>query len=102
MSALAKTLGGASGGDFFWARELPRTMAAMELDEVAAEGDFPVFRGGSPMAEFFSLTAEQMRESIVRPGTLDEAGLDEALALLTSPDFWGFGGGVSVWGRRKA
>jgi hypothetical protein len=61
-----------SGGDFFWARELPRIMAAMELDEVAAEGNFSIFRGGSPMAEFFSLTAEQMREPIVKAGTMEE------------------------------
>jgi len=103
MSALANTLVEASGGDFFWARELPRIMAAMELDEVAAEGDFSIFRGGSLMAEFFSLTAEQMREPIVKAGTIDEADFDDALALLMSPEFWGFGGGgVSVWGRRRA
>ena len=52
------------------------------------------------MAEFFSLTAEQMREPIVNAGTMDEADFDDALALLMSPEFWGFGGaGVSVWGR---
>jgi hypothetical protein len=56
----------ALGGDFFWARELSRIMAAMELNEVAAEGDFSIFRGGSLMAEFFWLTAEQ-RERIVQP-----------------------------------
>jgi hypothetical protein len=75
----------------------------MGLQEVGGEGDFSVLRGGSPVAEFFTLTAEQMRERILASGDLSEARLDEALALLKSPDFWAFGGaGVAVWGRRPA
>lgn len=103
MSVLVNTVVAGSGRDCFWARELPAAVAAMEVDDVGAEGDFSVIRGGSAMAEFFSLTAEQMRERILEGGALDEAELDEGLRLLASPDFWGFGGGgVSVWARRRA
>jgi len=61
-----------------------------------------VLQGGSPVAELFSLTAEQTRERIIKSGELSADRLDEALALLRSPDFWAFGGGgVAVWGQRR-
>ena len=53
-----------------------------------------MLQGGSPVAEFFSLTAEQMRERIIESGELSVDRLDEALGLLRSPDFWAFGGGA--------
>jgi hypothetical protein len=73
----------------------------MGLRQVGGKGDFSVLQGGSPVAEFFSLTAEQMRERIIESGELSVDRLDEALGLLKSPDFWAFGGGgVAVWGQR--
>jgi hypothetical protein len=60
-----------------------------------------VLQGGSPIAEFFALTAEQMRERIIESGELSAKQLDAAFELLKSPDFWAFGGaGVAVWGQR--
>ena len=73
----------------------------MGLRQVGGEGDFPVLQGGSPVAEFYSLSAEQIRERIIESGELSAERLDEALELLKSPDFWAFGGaGVAVWGQR--
>jgi SAM-dependent methyltransferase len=91
----------ASGRDCFWARALPGLVARMGLRRVGGEGDFPLFQGGSPVAEFYSLSAEQMRARIIESGELSAERLDEALGLLKSPDFWAFGGGgVAVWGQR--
>jgi SAM-dependent methyltransferase len=102
MTVLVNTVVAASGRDCFWAREPSKIVSSM-FDEVGVEGDFCIVRGGSSIAEFSSLTAEQMRERILQSGALDEAGFDDGLKLLASPDFRGFGGaGVSVWGRRRA
>jgi hypothetical protein len=101
MRALTGNVGSASGRDCFWARGLPALVAGMGLRQVGGEGDFSVFQGGSPVAELFLLTAEQMRERIIESGELSADQLDEAVGLLKSPDFWAFGGGgVAVWGQR--
>jgi len=100
--ALTGTIVRASGRDCFWARALPKLVADMGLRRVGGEGDFSVLQGGSPLAEFFSLSAEQMRERIIESGELSANRLDEALELLKSPNFWAFGGaGVAVWGQRN-
>jgi SAM-dependent methyltransferase len=101
MAALTGTVVAASGRDCFWARALPGIVATMDLVDVGGEGDFSVIRGGSPTAEFFSLTADQMREAMIERGAQTAEQIDAAKALLASPDFWAFGGGgVAVWGRR--
>jgi SAM-dependent methyltransferase len=103
MVALTGSVVKASGRDCFWARTLPSLVAGMGLQQVAGEGDFSVLQGGSPMAEFFALTADQMRERILASGDMSAVKLDEALTLLKSPNFWALGGaGVAVWGRRPA
>jgi SAM-dependent methyltransferase len=99
MVALTGNVVRASGGDCFWARALPGLVAGTGLQQVGGEGDYSVLQGGSPVAEFFCLTAEQMREQML--AELSAERLDEALRLLNSPDFWAFGGGgVAVWGQR--
>ena len=102
MVALTDTVVKASGRDCFWARALPKILAGSGLKDVGGEGDFSLLQGGSPVAEFFSLTAEQMQGRMLASGALDKDKLDRALALLASPDFWAFGGGgVSVWGQKS-
>jgi hypothetical protein len=56
-------------------------VAGMGFLQVDGEGDFSVLQGGSPVAEFFSLTAEQMRERIIGSGELsaDWTGLTKLL-----------------------
>jgi len=101
MIALSGDIVRASGRDCFWARALPSLVAGLGLERVAGEGDCAVVQGGSPVAEFFLLSAEQMSERIIESGELSAERLDEALGLLKSPNFWAFGpGGVAVWGQR--
>jgi ubiquinone/menaquinone biosynthesis C-methylase UbiE len=103
MVALTDTVVKASGRDCFWARVLPEIVAKRGLAEMGGEGDFSLLRGGSPVSEFFSLTAEQMRERMLSSGAISAEKLDRALALLALPEFWAFGGGgIAVWGRRPA
>lgn len=102
MVALVNTVVKASERDCFWARTLPETVAAMGLEQVGGEGEFPVIQGGSPAAEFFELTAEQMREQMLAASALPRPRLEQALQLLKSPDLWAFGGAnIAVWGRRS-
>lgn len=101
MVALVNTVVAPSGRDCFWARALPEMVARTGLAELAGEGDFSIVRGGSPVAEFFAITALQMRDRMLESGAITAQQLDHALGLLASPDFWGFGGGgVAVWGKR--
>jgi SAM-dependent methyltransferase len=101
MTVLVNTVVKASGRDCFWARALPSIVMRQGLTEIGGEGDFSLLQGGSPVAEFFTLTAEQMRDRMVASGEIGEDTLDRALKLLASPEFWAFGGGgVSVWGRK--
>ncbi len=102
MIGLAERVVAASGRDCFWARALPALVANQGLVEVDADGDFAIFRGGSPWAEFLQLSAQQMRDKIiVASGTLSAERFDAALTLLDDPTFWAFAGaGIAVWGRR--
>jgi SAM-dependent methyltransferase len=101
MAALTSTVVKTSGRDCFWARALPELVAGMGLLQVGGEGDFSVIQGGSPIAEFFSLTADQMRQRMLESGVQSAEQLDHALGLLNDPRFWAFGGGgVAVWGQR--
>jgi SAM-dependent methyltransferase len=102
MMGLTEAVMAASGRDGFWARALPALVAGRGLVEVDADGDFAIFRGGSPWAEFLQLSARQMRDKIIAAsGTLSAERLDAALTLLDDPAFWAFAGaGIAVWGRR--
>ena len=103
MSALANTVVSASGRDCFWARALPAMVAERGLADMTGEGSFSLLQGGGEVAEFFALTAEQIRDRLLESQAIDEAKLGRALALLADPAFWAFGGGeVAVWGRKAA
>jgi SAM-dependent methyltransferase len=103
MIALTDTVVRPSGRDALWARGLPGLVAGLGLRQVGGEGDFPVVQGGSPVAELYLVSAEQVREEIIRSGALSAKQFDQALELLKSPDFWALGGGgVAVWGQRPA
>ena len=71
-----------SGGNDFGGRALPAIVAKQGLSNVQAEGDFAVLNAGSPMAEFFRLSALQVRDGIVRSGAVATAQFDAAIALL--------------------
>lgn len=100
MLALTGTVVAASGRDCLWARSLPALVADQGLAEVGGEGDIALLRGGSPIAEFFKLTGDQMRDKVIASANLSAERFDSALALLDDPKFWAFAGAnIAVWGR---
>jgi SAM-dependent methyltransferase len=101
MLALTGTIVAASGRDCLWARALPALVAQRGLADVDGEGDLALLRGGSPLAEFFKLTGDQMRDRVISSGALSPERFDAGMALLDDPKFWAFGGaGIAVWGKR--
>jgi SAM-dependent methyltransferase len=97
---LANVIASAGGNDFA-GRALPAIVAKQGLTDVQAEGDFAILNGGSPIAEFFQLSALQVRDGIVGSGAVSAAQFDAAIALLEDPGFWAFGpGGVAVRGQK--
>jgi SAM-dependent methyltransferase len=95
IAILART-----GTDYTWARSFPTPLVRRGLVDVGAEVDTPVLRGGSPVAEFWSLTLEFLRPRIVAADLMTPAELDAARALLADPDFWDLSPAfVATWGR---
>jgi SAM-dependent methyltransferase len=101
MLALTSTVVAPSGRDCLWGRVLPALVAERGLADVGGEGDIALLRGGSPIAEFFQLTGEQMRDAVIAAGALSAERFDAGMALLDDPKFWALAGaGIAVWGRR--
>ena len=101
MVAMVNTVVAASGRDCFWARALPTLVAGQGLTEVGGEGDIALLHGGSPIAELFQLTGEQIRDKMLAAGGISAERFEAALALLDDPTFWAFAGaGIAVWGQR--
>ena len=96
VAVLART-----GTDYEWARTFPAPLMEAGLVDVGARVDVPVLHGGSPVAEFWSLTVEFLRPRIVALGLLDHAAIDAAQALLADPGFFDLSPAfVGAWGRR--
>jgi hypothetical protein len=60
-----------------------------------------VLRGGSPVAEFWSLTIEFLRAKIIDLNLATSEELDSARTLLGDPEFWDLSPAfIGAWGRR--
>ena len=91
----------AGGVDPSWAHEMPNLLKREGLVDVGAEGEFPLFTGGSPMAQVFSITWEQMRERMVASGLIGNDDLTCAIqALLHTTDWLVAPPIFAAWGRR--
>jgi SAM-dependent methyltransferase len=87
-----------SGTDSRWARSLPRRLDALGLTDVGVEPREQLFRGGSPPAQFWSLTWLEVRDRVP-----SAAVIDAGRAALADTSRW-FHGPVTIaaWGRRPA
>jgi SAM-dependent methyltransferase len=84
-----------AGVDPVWARALPERLEQLGLRDVDAEVDTQFFRGGSPPAEFWSLTWSQVRDRT------DADAIDRGRAALADTARWYHGPAkLIVWGRR--
>jgi 2-polyprenyl-3-methyl-5-hydroxy-6-metoxy-1,4-benzoquinol methylase len=91
----------AGGVNPSWAHEMPNLLAREGLVDVGAEGEFPLFTGGSPMARVFCITWEQMRERMVASGLIDNDDLTRAMQSLLHATDWLVAPPIfAAWGRR--
>jgi SAM-dependent methyltransferase len=90
-----------TGTDYVWGRSFPEPLRRHGYRDVGSQAMVPTIQGGSPMARFWSMTLETLRDRILSTNLLSLDGLDEAQRLLADPDFWDLGPGfVAAWGRR--
>jgi SAM-dependent methyltransferase len=90
----------AGGASTSWARRLPEVLSMHGLAEVSAEAEVMIYRGGSPLAEFWRLSYQQLRDRLAADGR-DAPAIDELLPVFTDPRTW-FQGPVTMaaWGKR--
>lgn len=90
-----------NGVDAYAGRRLYGELHALGLREVDAEGRVYMVRGGSANAEVWRLSAEQVRDRIVRAGLLTAGDMGGLLALFADPAFvWMEGMVMAGWGQR--
>ncbi|MGW1767896.1 class I SAM-dependent methyltransferase [Streptomyces sp. NPDC002073] len=78
-------------------------LRAAGLEEVAAEIHVPPLTPGSPISRFWADTWGRARPAMIATGLVDDAGLDEALRYLDSPECTGLSPGMlTAWGRKPA
>lgn len=89
-----------SGPALQWARRLPILLEVQNLCGVEAEAEVRMFHGGSPLAEFMSITWVQALEQIRLPEP-EGTAVEHALKELEDPDRWfTMPALVAAWGRR--
>lgn len=90
----------AAGTKSFWARDLPGRLQRLGYTHVSAEVQVPMFAGGSPQAEFWTITWNQVRDRILARGA-QPADLEQAIADLADPTRWFVSSAmIAVSGRR--
>ena len=91
---------GKAGLDAEYGR-LPAALQANGLVDVQSEGRVWVMQGGSPGVRRFRLSMEQLRGTLVGPGTLQQHEVDWMLALFEDPHSAALSLVVmAAWGRR--
>ena len=92
---------GTAGVDTEWASGLPERLDALGLVGVGADFEGQIFRGGSELAQFWSLTWLQVRDRIVATGSPGEV-VDAGRAALADTTRWFHAPGtVIAWGRQS-
>ncbi|UGT42763.1 methyltransferase domain-containing protein [Nocardia yamanashiensis] len=76
-----------AGANQSWARTLPARLTKLGLVDIHSSAEIPMFRGGSPTARMWSLTAVQVQESLVGQGVSAEV-IAAARAELADEDRW--------------
>jgi trans-aconitate methyltransferase len=93
---------GQSGTDYAWARTFPKPLIELGLSDVGAAVDTQVMRGGSPIAQFISLTLQALTPRIVDMGIATQSDLDVAQRRFVDPDFWDLAPAlIGAWGQRR-
>jgi hypothetical protein len=87
--------------DTQYGRRLVNGLVAAGLKDVEAEARAPIVRGASPpAAQFLRLTIEKLREPLIAEHRVNDAELDDVVAILQDPAVTVmFPLTVAAWGR---
>jgi SAM-dependent methyltransferase len=75
----------ARGANTRYGRDLAARMCAHDLVDIRAEGRMAMWQGGSAGARLYRANFEQLRDELLRIGSLTQAELDDDLARLDDP-----------------
>lgn len=90
-----------TGTDYDWAGGFPSPLEARGYREVGVDRIDPTVRGGGPVARFWMLTVDRLRDRIHRAGLAPDDTIRAALARLADPAFVDVAPAfVAAWGRR--
>jgi SAM-dependent methyltransferase len=88
------------GGDWYWARDLPVHLAAGGAADVGAVASTHLFNGGAPLAQFLTLSLEQMTPLLLADGVTPQLLTDFATELADARSWFPAFAMVSAWGHR--
>jgi SAM-dependent methyltransferase len=74
--------------DYSIGRSLPRRLAALGLERIAASAETALYNGGSDWARYWIETVAELRSDLIESGSLDEATIDAFLACCRDPSWW--------------
>jgi SAM-dependent methyltransferase len=77
-----------AGIDFFIGRKLPAMLADLELEDISAVAETPLYDGGSAWARYWMETVAELRPRLEDSGHLDRRSIDTFLAHCDEPDWW--------------
>ncbi|MFJ8982954.1 class I SAM-dependent methyltransferase [Streptomyces sp. NPDC102282] len=91
----------AIGTDSRWARNYPFALVRHGLGDLGAQTVAQHVRGGTALADFWRMTVNMSKGSLLEQGYLSAGEYDAFAALLRDPDFWDLASAVTqAWGRR--
>jgi SAM-dependent methyltransferase len=90
-------------GSLSQGRAMLRQIHQLGLQDVGADAELDVVQHGTPICEFYRLSAAGMEPRLVAAGVLTADEANELLARLDSPDFLACGFvHIGAWGRRSS
>lgn len=76
------------GIDYFIGRRLPQMLAQAGLTDIGATAQTALYHGGSPWAEYWRQTIEELREPLAGSGHLSQQAIEKFLGYCADPQWW--------------
>ena len=88
-------------GSLWQGRALLRQISRLGLERIGAEGELDIVQGGTPLSEFYRLSAAATSKARVAAGALTAGEAAQLIARLDQPHFLACGFAfIGAWGRR--
>ena len=75
------------GIDYMIGRRLPRLLAALGLEQIAATAETALYNGGSPWAQHWQQTVIELGDRMTASGELDQRSIDAFLVHCADPSW---------------